>query len=252
MNEAAQHAVGPLNEAMDVHGSAMLDYLNGERDAAVIMHRDDGFTYPPICAERWFYKGGFPIIDTKALSLCKGTVLNIGASSGSHSLFLEELGLRVISLDASPQAVEVMRRRIVKDPVVGDLDSLQGPFDSILLLCGLGVTGSIDGVRRFLERAKGHLNPGGVIITDCTHPRADSLEASQRYCDLQAAQGRYEGERTLRFEYKGVFGPWFRWLSIAPEALKAHAKDFGFKCTDVYSELGRSLCVLSHIDDTRP
>jgi hypothetical protein len=179
-------------------------------------------------------------------------VLNIGASSGSHSLFLEELGLRVISLDASPQAVEVMRRRIVKDPVVGDLDSLQGPFDSILLLCGLGVTGSIDGVRRFLERAKGHLDPGGVIITDCTHPRADSLEASQRYCDLQAAQGRYEGERTLRFEYKGVFGPWFRWLSIAPEALKAHAKDFGFKCTDVYSELGRSLCVLSHIDDTRP
>jgi len=37
-----------LQHAMDLHGMALLDYLNGEHQAAVLMHRDDGLTDPPI------------------------------------------------------------------------------------------------------------------------------------------------------------------------------------------------------------
>jgi hypothetical protein len=233
--------------AMDLHGLAMIDYLNGEREAAVLMHRDDGFTVPPIMAARWFYEGGFPILDTKALELCSGKVLNIGASSGSHSLFLESQGLYVVSVDASAEAVEVMQRRHVRNPVIGDIASVQGPFDTILVLCGIGLTGTIEGLRLFLEQAKARLSPEGLLITDCTHPRADTSEASQRYCDRQIADGRYEGERRVRFEYKGEFGPWFNWLAISPEVLSRHAHDIGFHLEVLYTEVGRSLCLLKRL-----
>ena len=33
---------------MELHGQAMLDYLNGEEDAYCILRRDDGIAYPPI------------------------------------------------------------------------------------------------------------------------------------------------------------------------------------------------------------
>ncbi len=221
----------------------MIDLLDGERSAAVLMHRDDGFVHPPIVAARWFYEDGFPILDSKALGLCRGRVLNIGASSGSHSLFLESQGLYVVSVDASAEAVEVMQRRHVRNPVVGDIASVQGPFDTILVLCGIGLTGTVEGLRLFLEQAKARLSPEGLLITDCTHPRADTSDASQRYCDRQIADGRYEGERRVRFEYKGKFGPWFNWLALAPEVLTQHANEVGFDLEVIYSEVGRSLVV---------
>lgn len=235
---------------MDLHGIAMLDYLSGCHDAAVIMHRDDGFAYPPIMAARWFYEGGFPILDSKALLLCKGRVLNVGAGSGTHSLYLEQNGFEVLSLEASPSAVEVMKRRNVRLPILGDIEKpSDGPFDSILLLCGIGVTGTLDGLKRFLEFASTNLKPDGILITDCTHPRSDTLEISQKYCDQQAACGNYEGERTVRFQYKNSFGPWFNWLTIAPELLETSARRVGFNFEVVFSEAGRILCVLRLSDN---
>lgn len=231
--------------AMDLHGMAMLDYMTGSQDVAVIIHRDDGFAYPPVIAARWFYENGFPILDTKALDLCRGRVLNVGAASGAHSIFLESKGLEVVSIDASPCAIEVMRRKGVRQPRLGDIHNLAAdPFDTILLLCGIGVVGTLEGLTRFFAVAREHLKNDGVIITDCTHPRADTLEASQKYCDYQVAQGRYEGERTIRFEYGGSFGPWFNWLAIAPEVLGDCARTANFSFEVIYSEVGRSLCVL--------
>jgi hypothetical protein len=236
--------------AMDLHGAAMLDYIDGQQDAAVIMHRDDGFAYPPIVAARWFYEGGFPILDSKALALCQGRILNVGAASGAHSLFLEKQGFDVSSLEASPSAVEVMKRRNVRAPILGGIDTIgDDTFDTILLLCGIGIVGTLDGLERFLERAKVGLREDGLLVTDCTHPRADTLEVSQRYCDQQAARGKYEGERTARFQYKGSFGPWFNWLTIAPELLETHARKAGFAFDVIFSEAGRSLCVLKPSDN---
>lgn len=234
-----------LHVAMDLHGKAMLDYLNGRHDAAVIMHRDDGFSYPPIMAARWFYENGIPNLDSRALALCRGRILNVGAASGTHSLLLEDKGLDVLSLDASACAVEVMTRRNVRNPMLADINSLvTDPFDTILLLCGIGVVGTLEGLKRFLVSARAHLSKNGILITDCTHPRADTLEVSQRYCDQLVARGKYEGERTLRFQYQDSMGPWFEWLAVSPEILEAHARKAGFDFEVVFSELGRTLCAL--------
>jgi hypothetical protein len=36
--------------AMELHGQALLDYINGEEDARYILRRDDGIAYAPIYA----------------------------------------------------------------------------------------------------------------------------------------------------------------------------------------------------------
>ena len=39
-----------LTQTMDLHGQAMMDYLQGEKDAYCILRRDDGVAYPNIWA----------------------------------------------------------------------------------------------------------------------------------------------------------------------------------------------------------
>ena len=45
---------------MELHGQAMLDYLNGEEDAYCILRRDDGVAYPPIYGDNSFTQTDFP------------------------------------------------------------------------------------------------------------------------------------------------------------------------------------------------
>lgn len=46
MNELLRKKL--LTRTMDLHGQAMLDYMNGERGAYGILRRDDGAAYPRI------------------------------------------------------------------------------------------------------------------------------------------------------------------------------------------------------------
>ncbi len=43
---------------MELHGQAMLDYMNGNENALCILRRDDGVAYPPIYARQFFYHVG--------------------------------------------------------------------------------------------------------------------------------------------------------------------------------------------------
>ncbi len=44
---------------------------------------------------------------------------------------------------------------------------------------------------------------------------------------VKIAQGGYEGERTLRFEYKNQVSDWFEWMHIDPETLEARVREAG-------------------------
>ena len=120
---------------MELHGQAMLDYLNGEEDAYCILRRDDGIAYPPIYASQFFYQDGLPELDKIAVRRCAGRVLDIGAGAGSHSLAIQDRGLDVTSIDISAKAVTVMSERGCRDARVGDVfDSYSAPFDTILVI----------------------------------------------------------------------------------------------------------------------
>lgn len=232
-------------DPMELHGQALLDYFQGDRDATVLLHRDDGYTYPPLPARHWFYEESLPELDRMAIALCRGLTLDVGASSGSHSLALQELGLEVISLEPSSGAVEVMRQRGVHRPVQGSvLEPVGISVDTVLLLNNIGIVQNLEGLSGFFEHLKTVLSPGGRLLTDSVDPRNDDDAAYVAYRRAKVASGRYEGERTLRFVYKGQLSAWFEWMHVAFEPLAEHAARAGFACEQLAQDGRRFLCLL--------
>jgi len=214
---------------MDIHGQCLLDYLNGEKKAFYLLHRDDGFVYPPIYAKEFFYEADeFPEIDKIALDSCYGGVLDIGAGAGSHSLFLQKKGLEVVPIDNSPKAVEVMKRRGLKNARAGGLfDEYEKSFDTVLLLLGIGIVENLQGLDRFLNYLPSILTQHGQLLTDSFDVRNHDDEKYREYQSKKVANGKYFGERTLRFEYKGKMTDWFEWMHIDPETLRKQVHNSG-------------------------
>jgi SAM-dependent methyltransferase len=231
---------------MELHGQAMLDYLNGERDAYCILRRDDGIAYPPIYARQFFYPNGLPELDFLAVKRCVGRVLDIGAGAGSHSLAIQSKGLDVTSIDVSKKAVEVMRRRGCRDARVGDVfDSYDSSFDTVLVILNIGIVQNLDGLARFLGHLHTLLAEGGALITDSIDPRDSEDENYRKYAENKIAKGCYMGERTLRFEYQEQISPWFEWMHVDPETLGRYVAEAGYAMQRLGSDGKRYLVSIS-------
>ena len=214
---------------MELHGQAMLDYLNGDAAALCILRRDDGIAYPPIYAKQFFYPDGLPELDKIAVENCAGRVLDIGAGAGSHSLAIQERGLDVTSIDISAKAVRVMSERGCKDAKVGDVfDSYSELFDTIFIILNIGIVQNLNGLARFLKHLETLLTDGGRLITDSIDPRNSEDKSYRKYTQDKITKGCYLGERTLRFEYKDQVSDWFEWIHIDPETLGKYAVEAGF------------------------
>ncbi|MGD9512392.1 MAG: class I SAM-dependent methyltransferase [Geminicoccaceae bacterium] len=75
-------------------------------------------------------------LESRALDLCRGRVLDVGAGAGLHSLELQRHGLDVTAIDIASECVAIMRERGVRKAEVADLYVFDGgPFDTILCLC---------------------------------------------------------------------------------------------------------------------
>lgn len=227
---------------MELHGQAMLDYLNGDENAHCILRRDDGFAYPPIYAKQFFYPNGLPELDRIAVGRCAGRVLDIGAGAGSHSLAIQDRGLEVTSVDISAKAVEVMSQRGCRNAKIGDvLDSYSEPFDTILVVLNIGIVRNLDGLAKFLKHLDVLMIDNGRLITDSIDPRNSEDESYRRYTQSKIAKGCYLGERTLRFEYEDQTSDWFEWMHIDPETLSEYVHDAGYLMEHIGSDGKRYL-----------
>ena len=92
-------------------------------------------------------------------------ILDIGCGAGSHSLYLQRQGMEVTGLDESPKALEVAARRGLGRTLCSDiLEYRVGNFDTLLLLMnGIGIAGTLQGLEGLLVHLAGLLKPGGQI-----------------------------------------------------------------------------------------
>ncbi len=220
------------------HGRALLDYFHGETSAKVVVHGDDGETeIVPISV---FFRGPaeFSALEEAALDLCRGRVLDGGAGAGCHALALQDLDLPVCAIDIAPEAVEVMRRRGVKDARCADIFHFQEePFETLLFMMnGIGVVGDLAGLDRFLGEVGRLLTPNGQILLDSYDPEwTEGPEASASPRDARRA-GRYIGEMRFRLEYKGKKGPTLSWLFLDSKLLAERAMKSGWSCQVIWQE----------------
>ncbi|MHC4403905.1 MAG: class I SAM-dependent methyltransferase, partial [Planctomycetota bacterium] len=134
-------------KAMEPQGLALLAYFEGALDAELIIHRDDGVDDPVPVSHFFRDPSEFTNVETTAISLCTGHVLDAGAGTGLHSLVLQQIGLPVTAVEITRQAVAIMTRRGVRDVRHVDiLDYSGGPFDTILMMGhGIGMVETIAG-----------------------------------------------------------------------------------------------------------
>ncbi|MEW5804197.1 MAG: class I SAM-dependent methyltransferase [bacterium] len=156
------------------YGLALLDFLNGKTAAQIIVHEADGRKRKMPASTFFRTPPEFPLLESTALSLCRGRVLDIGAGAGCHSLALQEQGFSVCAIDISSKAVEVMRMRGVKEVYCTDIFNFktEKPFDTILMMMnGIGVVENPDALGLFLNSAHSLLRSGGQILLDSSDMR---------------------------------------------------------------------------------
>ena len=170
-----------------------------------------------------------PVVEQEALKAASGKILDVGAGSGCHSLALQAMGKAVTAIDISPLAVETMRERGVQDVLEHDFFTLDGQFDTILMLMnGIGIVGSLSRMDAFFMQVDHLLAPGGQLLCDSSDI-CYVFEDEDGFIDLTGIEGYY-GELTYRMQYKDIKGEPFPWLFIDPETLREQAAAHGFQC----------------------
>jgi cyclopropane fatty-acyl-phospholipid synthase-like methyltransferase len=216
---------------MDIFGEALQDqFIKGTTETLWLHNSYDAPEEMPVDI---FFRGPeeMPEIELKALALCRGTVLDAGAGAGSHALWLQQQKLEVTALDISEKATAIMKQRGVKKVLQQDLFSLKGQqFDTLLLLMnGIGLTGSIAGLQDFLQWSKSLLKKDGQLLFD-------SSDIAYLYQDIAFPQNKYYGEVAYQYEYKQQKGKWFNWLYVDQAMLLKLAKEAGWQCEIVLED----------------
>ncbi len=169
-----------------------------------------------------------PELEKKALSLCKGKILDVGAAAGCHSYLLHKQGKDVHAIDSSHGAV-LHLKSLGLNAEQTDFFDLKGQYDTVLILMnGIGIAGNLDNLSRFLKQIKALLSPGGTAL-------CDSTDLSYMYQEEDGSMwlelnGSYLGEMQFKMQYKEVESNWFRWLYIDFDLLKEYANKEGLNC----------------------
>ena len=218
--------------APDILGAALLAYHRGATDATLTVHCNVADDEPLPAA--YFFRTvlQMPELERQALDESRGRVLDLGAGAGCHTLELQNRGFSdVKAVDVSAGAVQVMAERgvrtVARHDLFAPLPPTELPYDTILLLMnGLGLTGTLQGLDKFLAHARTLLAPGGQIL-------ATSSDVRYLYEDEDGAlllnlNGPYYGEVTYTLSYAGRDGAEFPWLFIDAALLNDAAESAGY------------------------
>lgn len=216
---------------MDVFGEALKDQFTTPPAETLWVH--NSYDEPEEMPVDIYFRdeSEMPELELKALALCKGKVLDVGAGVGSHALILQKRGFNVTGMDISAPAVIIMRQRGLKQAIEGNILTYKNDtYDTLLFMMnGIGLTGSIAGLKAFLQHVKGLLNPGGQLIFD-------SSDLSYLYQEIPFPVNGYYGEVSFRYEYKSIKGNWFKWVYVDQKTLKDIAQQSGWDTEIVFED----------------
>ena len=208
---------------LDVAGHAWLDFWLNKQASPLLLHTSYGTTEEmPV---DYFFRDAstFPAVERYALSVCRGRVLDVGAGTGVHALYLQQRGFMVTALELSAVGVRIQQERGIRQTLQMDYRTYVGQdYDTVLLLMnGIGVVGTLDGLRTFLQQAKQWLHPAGQLLFD-------SSDIAYLYDDTRPPANRYYGEVLYQYEYQGQLGEWFPWLYADAKTLQSVARETGW------------------------
>ncbi|WP_434036720.1 class I SAM-dependent methyltransferase [Formosa sp. 4Alg 33] len=216
----------------DLFGQALLDYQNNNYTEDIItstnISDEDTLPLPYLFRD---YKD-MPKLEQKALNLAQGSVLDVGCGAGGHSLYLQNKGLFVKSIDISEGAISVSKIRGVNHAYTASILDETEQFDTILLLMnGTGIFQKLSYVTKYLTHLKSLLKTNGQILID-------SSDIQYMYEDEDGGlwidtNANYYGELDYYLSYKGEKETPLTWLYLDFETLKTACLTVGLHCENI-------------------
>jgi SAM-dependent methyltransferase len=224
-----------VEEQEDAFGQLVLAYLEGRSGVREIVERDDGFIeasggpggyFAPV--RQW------PSAERQGLRFIRGRVLDVGCGAGRVALELQARGRQVVAIDVSPLAIEVARRRGVRDARVLAFEHVGrdlGRFDTVVMFGNnFGLFGSEAKAQRVLRR----LRPLAERVVASTRNPYDTEDVAHlAYHERNRRRGRMPGQLRLRVRYRDYLSPWFDYLIVSPDELEALVDGTGWRLSRV-------------------
>jgi SAM-dependent methyltransferase len=233
----------------DSFGLAFLAHYKGE-PSTHSTERDDGYI-TEIDATMYFAPyDEWPEYEQKAMLEARGRVLDVGLGAGRHSLWLQEKGHEVVGIDLSPLAVEVSRRRGVRDAKVMDANAMDFPddhFDTVLMMgANLGIVGDVPEIRKVVASLDRVTKPDATIIGSTRDPLKTGNPAHLAYHEMNRRRGKPPGFVRIRVNFEGVKGEWFDFLMMGEELLAEVLLPTNWEVSKIYgSGNGDYIAILS-------
>lgn len=216
----------------DLFGKAILDFQTNNSPEYLITETDISEAEEMDIKYLFRSYKEMPKLEKKALALCKGKILDVGCGAGAHSLYLQQKGFDITSIDISANAIEACKLQGIQNAQNIDVLNLRDEkFDTILLLMnGTGIFGRLINTTKYLTHLKSLLNPGGQILIDSSDLiyMFDEDEDGGKWIPMENKD--YYGELVFTVTYKGVEEEPFDWLYLDYNTLQNAAHANGFEC----------------------
>jgi SAM-dependent methyltransferase len=214
-----------VKKGQDGYGQMLLAALDGGEGVEVV-ERDDGFIDANPNAGRAYLAPfrRWPALHRQAMRYVRGRVLDVGCGGGRVCLHLQARGHDVVGIDISPGAIEVCRRRGVRDVrlcSIDDIDESLGRFDTIVMLGNnFGLFASAAKAKRLLRRFHRLTTARGRIIAETRDVYRTEDAAHLAYQKRNRERGRMSGQIRLRVRYRDHATPWFDYLMVSQQELE--------------------------------
>ena len=186
--------------------------------ATEIEERDDGLIELLPCEFYFWPFRRWAAHERQALRYVRGRVLDAGCGAGWVALHLQERAREIVAIDVSPGAVEVCRRRGVKDARLVDLASVTdssdlGTFDTVVLFGNnFGMFENAKRAPMLLRRLRRVCTERGRILVGTLDPYDTDDPSHLAYHARNRQRGRMGGQVRLRIRHRDFATPWFDWL----------------------------------------
>lgn len=216
-----------MDRAHDAYGLQLLAQLESGTVTSEFIERDDGYldlgSHPGLyflAYEQW------QAAEQHHVDQAQGRVLDIGCGAGRHSLHLQQRGLDVTAIDLSPGAVEVCRRRGVRNALVRSIAEIDAfapsSFDTVLMLGhNFGLLGGADEARRRLGDLAAITSSHARILVNTLDPYRTDSPDHLAYHERNRQRGRMAGQIRMRVRYRGSVGEWFDYLFVSQAEMRA-------------------------------
>jgi SAM-dependent methyltransferase len=247
----------PVEPHRDAYGQMLLAALDGG-DVVEIVERDDGFVAASSLGPK-LYLAPFrrwPPHHRRAMRFARGRVLDVGAGGGRISLHLQERGHEVVAIDNSPGAVEVCRRRGIRDARLldfGDVDESLGVFDTVVLLGNnFGLFGSPSRAKRLLRRLDRMSSCDARILVESrdVEGRGGDVPWHRRYREGNVGRGRLPGQIRIRIRFRDLVGPWMDYPMVSPNELNAIVAPTRWRVAQVLESEDTYVAILAKSKDS--